>query len=168
MGFLVWACYYFNMKETFELPPESVEGFTHTADINGKVYDVYKLIELAKAIKPKIVPTALFDNNKGSKFWITQEGQHIGPSDIINALGESVEDIDWDDLRKKHPEWEEHIESIRNADYERHPIMYTQKDLIVDGMHRLTKAWIDKVEEIKAKWLEELPDSALYKEPSEE
>lgn len=38
----------FGVKETFELPPESMEGFSHFADINGKVYDVYKLDLLIK------------------------------------------------------------------------------------------------------------------------
>ena len=155
------------MKETFELPPESTEGFSHFAYINGKVYDVYKLIELAKTIEPKIIPTATFDNKKGGKFWNVEGEQRIGPSDIITTL-EGDEKIDWDNLVKKHPEWEEHIESIKNADYDKYPIMYTEKDLVVDGMHRLTKAWIDKVEELKAKHIEELPDSALYKKPAKE
>ncbi len=34
------------MKEAIELSPESMEGYSHFADINGKIYDVYKLIEL--------------------------------------------------------------------------------------------------------------------------
>lgn len=153
------------MKETFELPPESIEGFTHFAEINGKVYDVYKLIELAKTIEPKIIPITTFDNSKESKFWNDKNNLRIGPPDIIE---EGERGIDWDGLIKKHPEWEEHIESIRNADYETYPIMYTGEDLVVDGMHRLTKAWVDKAEEIKAKYIEELPDSALYKKPTKE
>ena len=154
------------MKETFELPKESVEGFSHFADINGKVYDIYKLIELAKTIEPKIIPITTFHTSKENKFWNVEEDQRIGPSDIITALEKGEQNIDWNGLIKKHPEWEEHIESIRNADYDTYPIIYTEKDTVVDGMHRLTKAWIDKTEEIKAKWLEELPDSAIYKEPT--
>ena len=154
------------MKETFELPKESSEGFTHMADINGKIYDVYKLIELAKTIEPKMVPIATFDNNKESTFWNAADGSRIEPSDIIDAIGENTESVDWENLIKKYPDWEEHIESIRNADYEKHPILYTHKDVVVDGMHRLTKAWIDKIEEIKTRWLEELPDSALYEDTS--
>ena len=156
------------MKEIFKLPTESMEGFTHFADVNGKVYDVYKLIELAKTIEPKIIPISTFDNNKEGKFWSIEEDIRIGPLDIINALEENVTDIDWDAVIKKYPDWQEHVENVRDADYEKYPVMYTDKDLIVDGMHRLTKAWIDKVEEIKTKWLEELPDSALYKEPTKQ
>lgn len=150
------------MKETFELPLESVDGFSHFADINGKIYDVYKLIEFAKTIEPKTIPIVTFDNSKESKFWNVEGDQRIGPSDIIVALEGGEQETDWEGLVKKHPKWEEHIESIRNADYETYPILYTEKDLVVDGMHRLTKAWIDKAEEIKAKWLGELPDSTLF------
>lgn len=156
------------MKETPELPPESIEGFSHFADIDGKIYDVYKLIELAKTIEPKVIPTATFDSSKEDKFWNIKEDLRIGPSDIINSLEENAGDIDWDGFIKEHPEWKEHLESIRDADYEKHPIIYTGRDVVVDGMHRLTKAWIDKVEEIKAKWIEELPDSAFYKDPAKE
>lgn len=153
-------------EKAFELPKESAEGFSHFATINEKVYDVYKLIELAKTIEPKIVPIELFDENKHGKHWEITENVRIGPSDIIDSLEETAGSIDWDDLLKKHPEWKEHIESIRDGDYEKYPIMYTGEDVIVDGMHRLTKAWIDRVEKIKTKWLEELPDSAVYKEPT--
>lgn len=148
------------MNETLKLPPESVEGNTHLAEVNDKVYDVYKLIELAKTIESHAVPTSTFDNNKEGKYWHAKDGSaDIGPSDIIDAL-EGV--VDWDGLTTKHPEWQEHIEKIRHADYETYPILYTGTDLVVDGMHRLTKAWIDRAPEIKAKLIENLPDSAVY------
>lgn len=136
------------MKETFELPSESIEGYTHTAHINGKVYDVYKLIEWAKTIEPNVVPTSQFENNKEGKFWDAEDGSRIGPADIMNVLEENQDEIDWDGFIKKYPEWREHIESIRDADYDAYPIMYTGEGLIIDGMHRLTKAWMNKAKEI--------------------
>lgn len=73
-------------EKTLELPKESIEGFSHFATINEKVYDVYKLIELVKTIESKIVPIEIFDANKNGKHWEMDENVRIGPSDIIDSL----------------------------------------------------------------------------------
>jgi len=51
----------------------------------------------------------------------------------------------------------EHIAKVLNADYTTYPVI-TIKGVVVDGMHRLTKAFMDGVGNIDVKDFEELPD----------
>lgn len=68
-----------------------------------------------------------------------------------------------DKINAKHPEWSKHIDEIKKADYKNHPIILIG-DTVVDGMHRLTKAWIDGVDKVKVRRFKSLPETAIMYE----
>ncbi len=58
------------------------------------------------------------------------------------------------------PEWIDHINKTKNADYS-YPILMLKNE-VIDGMHRLIKAITDKVDTILAKVMDELPKEVIY------
>jgi hypothetical protein len=57
-------------------------------------------------------------------------------------------------------DWAQHIRRVQNADYTTYPLLVIGDNQIVDGMHRLTKAWIDQVPEVTIRKIANMPAEA--------
>lgn len=157
--------------KSFEGQPQNspeLEGlqFTsrHTAEFEDRIYDVGKVIELAEQIPESEITPQSLEKLRDNNYWHDKEGNWLGPHSIIGLY--EAANQDWDHMVAKQPGWEDHIQGVRRADYEKFPIIVVSKgdeNHVIDGMHRLTKAWIDKADKIKAKRFEKLPDEAIVK-----
>ncbi len=150
------------MGESFErapqpMPEEHSENF-HTADHKGTTYDVYKLMEAAEALQEETVPIETFDALKQQKYWHDNKGEWLGPSDIIELANRH--NGNWNAMLLSNLDWAEHIKGTQAADYQTHHILVVGENEVIDGMHRLTKAWVDGATEIRIKRFESLPPEA--------
>ena len=100
------------------------------------------------------------EDYKEYKCWGEENNPSIGPYEIVQAYQKTP---DFDELIKNHPEWEREIEKIKKADYQTYPLVLIGEK-VVDGMHRLTKAWIDGMTKINVKAFKELPENVIMPE----
>jgi len=149
------------------LPKESVPGDRHTADHGEKTIDVYKLIHLSESLPIKSVSLEeLHDTKFSDADWIDKNGKRFGPRQIIEAVEKYKGDPDWDEVSREHPEWADDIEEIRNADYINHPIILIGS-AVIDGMHRVTKAWVQGAKNVNARRFMELPEDSVTSESAD-
>jgi hypothetical protein len=145
------------MEEDF--PKESKFGYAHSTTIEGKEYDVYKLIEYGNNIKPIKMETIDFSPKElDEACWNDLDGKMFSPRQLLNSF---VELGSWGAVEMAHPEWADHIEKVRNADHS-YPILIYKFEMI-DGMHRLLKAYINKIDDIYVRVIDKLSDDFLYK-----
>lgn len=124
----------------------------HTATIGSGLYDVIKMREYMATFPVEEVNVAdyMWMLDKSHKYWDDINGNPIGPADLLE---------DWEMAQSK-PEWEEHVYSIKNAQLDKYPIWICNvpddKDpsmrvnVIIDGVHRLTRAVLDGREVLNA------------------
>jgi glutaredoxin len=149
------------MPEQFrELPKESTEGNEHTADFGEHKIDVYKLIEASKSLETEEVDIESLKNFRDNSYWYDTNGNWIQPGQIIDAMKQYDYATGWDRIIEEHPEWKEEVEKIKKADYEKYPIILIG-DIIIDGIHRLTKACIEGRAQIKVKRFDKLPEETI-------
>lgn len=146
--------------ERISLSNESVPGNAHLADFEGKNIDVYKLIHLAEAVTSKSVPLATFEGHKLSNYWHDSRSNWLSPQDIITACKDVDDPYQLIKDEALDSGLREHIKKVLDADYVEYPII-TINGVVVDGMHRLTKAFIDGIENIDVKDFEKLPSSVV-------
>lgn len=130
----------------------------HTARLDGKVYDILTLIRCAEVLPTEAVPRASFDRLLDDECWIGRDGRRLRPRDILD-LAEKRE-LDWLAMIAETPRWTPHIGAVRRANYRAHPLLCTTNGSIVDGMHRLLRATLDRVEMVEIKRFAELPTEA--------
>ncbi len=128
---------------------------THTAEIGDYVYDIYKLRPYAESLPVQSIPLAVFESRvaPGEYYWHDTEGNWLGPHQLLE---------DWE-AAQKNPLWAKHVEKIKrvNADT---PIWVINNSEVIDGMHRLTKAFLEKRTEINCRFWTSLPEEAIVKE----
>jgi hypothetical protein len=149
------------MNEKTPLPIESTPHESHTAEFEGEIIDVYKLISLAEQVEPISLPVSQFENTKQNNYWHDSHGGWLGPQNIIDA----VTSVD-DPLTLIHDEsidieLRNHIQKVLDADYKSYPIIIIKGE-VKDGMHRLTKAFIDGVDSIDVKNFDDLPEGLIF------
>jgi len=128
-------------------------GISHTSKFNEEGhYSVYKLREFAE--KFPTVDISLDTLNhlmlEENDCWTDKEGNRVSPAQII---------ADWWEAQK-NPLWKQHVDKISSADLD-YPIWLTEEGHLIDGMHRITKAFLKKEQIIKGKILSNLPKEAL-------
>ncbi|CAN5455963.1 hypothetical protein BH10BAC1_BH10BAC1_16620 [soil metagenome] len=140
-------------------PKESTPQSTHLfVSKSGASYDVYKLIDHAKDIKPVKVEVLDLEGELNRNCWIDTTGQKFSPQDLLSIYATQGSLVN---VRKVRPEWRENILKIDSANYTDYPILiynYT----VVDGMHRLLKAKLDGVKDMYVKILDKLPESTKH------
>jgi hypothetical protein len=144
------------MSEKIPLPTESTARESHYAEFGSQKIDVYKLIRLAETVPSQSVPVGIFEEHKSNKYWHDSRGGWLGPQDVIDACRNVDEPRTLVKDETLDSGLREHIQKVLDADYIEHPII-TIKGVVVDGMHRLTKAFIEGVETIEVKNFKELP-----------
>lgn len=87
------------------------------------------------------------------KYWLDRNGVMIGPSQLLK---------DWD-AAQKNEAWKEHIATIKRSNLD-DPIFITKEGIVFDGMHRLTKAFLDGKSSIKAIVFTSLPEEAILED----
>jgi hypothetical protein len=148
------------MNKKVPLPKESTPHESHTSEFEGITIDVYKLISLAEKVEPTVLPISHFENTKQNNYWHDSHGEWLGPQDIIDAVHNVDDSRTLINDESIDIELRNHIQKVLDADYESYPII-TIKGKVKDGMHRLTKAFIDGVDTINIKNFEELPDGLI-------
>jgi len=150
------------------IPWESRPGDAHTATYEEHTIDVYKLIHLAETLEEETISLSDLEHEieESRNCWKDSDGNWLGPHMILRELDTSSGSPDWDKLIKERPEWAKEVRKIMHARYDKYPLLLI-KDKLVDGMHRLTKAFIDGATEIKVKRFGELPEGSLFSEPGE-
>ncbi len=119
-----------------------------TTSINGRVYTIDSLRQLADSIVAQEIPLAELADavSQGNTYWIDRAGNHIGPHDMVT---------DWP-AAQQNPAWADHVASIERANLDE-PIWMTEDGAVFDGMHRLTRAFLDGKKTIKVKIFTALP-----------
>ncbi len=142
----------------------SEEG-THTTDYEGKDYDVYALIRESQSLVAEQLPLEAFEHTYDQICWDDGTGTQPKPKDLIDLAAQC--NGDWEEMVRRRPDWTEHIQQTRAADYQNHPILVIKQKDLLDGMHRLTRARIDKAQSISVKNFVKLPQSAELKDSSQ-
>lgn len=137
----------------------------HTAEFEGKVYDVLKIIKIAQELPITEIPVAELEKMNEGKYWHGKNGEWLGPEDILDLYDKA--EGNWNAMLLKNPNAVDHIMGVKEADYHKHPLILVGPEAnswVIDGMHRLTRALIDRVSTIKARRLEKLPEEAVISE----
>jgi hypothetical protein len=143
------------------LPKESKEGNSHTADFEGRLVDVYKLIHFAEVLPEETMPIAELEDTLNGYYWKDKNNDWLGPRQILEAIGNHTGTVNWEEIIQNYPAWEDEINKIKRADYQTHPILIIGKSDVIDGMHRLTKAKIDGTQQIKIKRFQSMPENVF-------
>jgi hypothetical protein len=128
-------------------------GISHTSKFNEEGhYDVYKLREYADNFPTVDVSLDTLKHlmSEENDCWTDKEGNRVSPVQII---------ADWWEAQN-NPLWKQHVDKISGADLD-YPIWLNEEGHLIDGMHRVTKAFLKKEQTIKAKILGDLPKEAL-------
>ncbi len=133
-----------------ELPSASNEKNRQTVNVNGLNIDIYRLVPFIDGMETQSFDVdSLTETDKDAKYFTDANGNGLSLKEIIEEYRRTP---DFDEIIKNHPEWRGEIERVKKADYTNHPIIFLEHDLL-DGAHRLTKALIDGVKEVRAKRL---------------
>jgi len=126
-----------------------------TTSVNGKVYNVDMLVSTAHVLPIVVEPIERFKKwvGKGHTYWIDCDEKALGPYDILK---------DWD-AAQRNPAWTDHVESIKQANLEKPIWVMRDSGYVFDGMHRLTRAFLDKKSHIKVRYFDRLPKEALLR-----
>ena len=128
-----------------------------TTDWNGKTYNVRELWKWAERFPVEMVPlnTLQEQMGEGHFYWNDERGEKLGPAQMFK---------DWE-AAKKNPAWEKHVYGIEHADLNNPVWLIKNGDRIevVNGMHRLARAFHENKTEIAARVLPALPDFAVVK-----
>jgi len=125
---------------------------THTSEYGNKVYDIYALRNYAESLPVEIIPIESLSEAVGPEYtyWLDQNGVMFGPSEILK---------DWE-VAQSNPLWQEHISKLKRVNIDT-PIWLAPDGTVFDGVHRLTRAFIEGVKEIKVRKFKEIPESAI-------
>jgi hypothetical protein len=141
-----------------ELPKESAPGNRHTADHDGKTFDVYKLIHAAEPLPVETINITDIESGALKNCWNDRDGKKFGPHQIIEVAKRYHGQPNWDEIEKEHPEWAAHIQKIKNVSSR--PVLLVG-NILIDGAHRLTKTVAEMGTEIQVRKFEELPEDAV-------
>lgn len=114
------------------------------------VYDVYKLIAKAEKLASTQKDVADFHKILVESCWCDLNGVRVTPQAVIDILQASH--LDYEAAVKSRPELAEHVRQVQNADLQ-FPILLSEDDELLDGMHRLARHIVDGEKTIKAKIL---------------
>ena len=140
-----------------EFPTENTEGHKHTSRHNQYEFDVYKLIHLTQDISTNDVSMEDCSVDLDDFCWRDSNNNKVTPRQVA----EIYKNEGFANAIITHPEIRQHLEKIDRADYS-HPILIF-KSKIIDGRHRLVKAYSDGKTLIKARIIKSIPQAAIIK-----
>ena len=172
-----------NMREHRERRMSKVEhGVTRheSTTVGNENYDVI-FLENFLTDHPDLFPVtelSLSDSrlqdavSEGNTYWGTKSGEKLGPFDFLKLWEEQstkdeslTVDLFLENLKITHPDWIEHIRSIQFADNNLSRPIWLYADANhhpypFDGMHRLTRAFLNRNQSIKVIEWKSIPDEA--------
>ncbi len=125
-----------------------------TTTVGERLYNVQLLERFAEHLPTQEIPLSALAEAvaKGNYYWTDRNGDLLGPYDLLQ---------DWD-AAEKNSAYVDHVATIKQADLS-NPIWRTAEGQVFNGMHRLTRAFLDKAATIKTKIFPSLPDEAIVK-----
>ena len=122
-----------------------------TASVNEKIYNVEMLESVAEHMKTEEMPLEDLRHavGEGHYYWEDKKGEKLGPHQILK---------DWESAQENE-DWADHVATIKRANLENR-IWISSDGLVFNGMHRLTRAFVDGAKSIKVKKFSELPEDA--------
>jgi len=143
-------------------PKESnPNGSSHTTVIDDVPYDVYRLIRLAENLPTETISLDfLKEHLEETNSWKDLQGNPCGPATILTITSNP---LDWKEMRQANPELAKHISQIEEADT-LYPILLLGERRILDGMHRLTKVFLQGETQIAIKRFHVLPKEAILRQ----
>ena len=138
-----------------ESPNETINQPEHqfeTTSVFGGIYNVEMLFEYSDSIHTKEMPFQDLREAvaEGHYYWDDKKGEKLGPADLLK---------DWE-AAQQNDDWSDHVDNIKNADLQ-WPIWMTREGQVFNGMHRLTKYFVDDITPVKVKIFDSLPDEAI-------
>ena len=135
-------------KPAVESPEETEDAFW-----NGRRYNVEKLYQFAESIPTETVPLEHFEDvssEENDTWWIGNDGSKIKATTVVK---------EWEKY-KDDPNWSRHTDSLKFASLD-NPILVSHDGHVLDGQHRIMRAFIEGKMEIKIKRLpENIPGEA--------
>lgn len=118
-----------------------------TTSSGGRVYNVEALEPFAERLEAKEVPLEdlRYAVSEGHYYWEDRKGEKLGPHQILQ---------DWE-AAQQNEDWADHVATIKRADLT-HPIWMAADGTIINGTHRLTRAFLDHAETINVRIFGEL------------
>ncbi|MEX1112707.1 MAG: hypothetical protein WEC84_04560 [Candidatus Andersenbacteria bacterium] len=133
--------------------------------IGDNHYDIRKVVELAKDLPLEEIPTSSLEAMKEGEYWYDTNRNRIKLRDIFDLYDQT--NGDWESMIQEKPEYAKHIKQIEESNLEDDPIVLyssSEKFRLIDGLHRLTKAWLLDQETIQAQRFEKMPEAAIISE----
>jgi len=124
--------------------------------------DVYKLIHLLEDRPSEETSVDQLKEQIGGNCWTDNNDERLSPQDLINKVGESR---DFYAVAEKHPELTEHLRRLSAVDFT-YPILMHEGH-IIDGMHRVAKAFIENKQTINVIKIDKIPAEALMDQEAE-
>lgn len=127
------------------------------AFLEGRRYDVAKLYSFADSIPTEVVSLDDFAevvSEDNDTQWRGADGSVMKAVDVVKEWGRY----------KDNPNWVRHTDSLKYASLD-NPILVSHDGHVVDGQHRIMRAFIEGRKDIRTKRLpHDLPDEALLQE----
>lgn len=139
-------------------PQESTPQVYHTLRHNQFEVDVFKLIHLTKELPESSVNIVDYLSSLDEECWSDDSGLKITPREVAEVYknSDSVESA-----IVAHPNLSQHLRQLQHADYSFPILVFESK--IVDGKHRLVKAFAEGQSSLKAKIISKIPEDAIIK-----
>lgn len=123
---------------------------------DGVVYSVNKLIEISKSLEPTEVAIAEFEKAMKTECWDDSEGRKIKPKEVLETIEKGDNEIS---------RLEDHIKRIKESNTA-HPILAVNLEgelIVLDGVHRLVKSFLEKKASVPVITFDVLPEQAKVK-----
>lgn len=149
----------------FTYPKESTPENIQTYGAGEDLYDVYKLIAIAEALPEEMVSvTSLVEVLLNERVWTDTQSRTVSVGEVLRIIETNREErggvVRWGGLQEEYPDLAYHFGRLQTVEYST-PILLLGENRVIDGIHRLLKAWVEGANEIKVKRFHELPRSAL-------
>lgn len=120
---------------------------------DGIRYSVDKLTEMAKSLEPEEIPITELQGAIENECWEDLDSKKLKPQEVLKAIREGED---------KYPKLKRHIDSIKNSNPQK-PILVVMINgelVVFDGMHRLTKLFLEQKTSALVIKFESLPREA--------
>ena len=137
-------------SERTELKPSNEE---HVVISDGVQYSVDKLIEISKSLEPTEMSITEFEKALGTECRDDSTGRKLKPKEVLDVIK---------DGNGERPELGDHIERIKASNTE-HPVLVVNIEgelVVLDGMHRLAKLFLEGETSVSVKKFNSLPKQA--------
>lgn len=144
-------------KNDFEETKE--HGESHVVISDGVEYSVDRLIEISKSLEPTEISITEFEKVLEEECWDDSMGRKLKPKEVIKAIEDGIDEV---------PELKDHIERIKNSNTE-YPILVVNiggELVVLDGVHRLAKSFLEKKTRVLVVKFSSLPKEAQKDTPN--